>query len=169
MATKKKKKKAPPKSFEFDLGKFQAAQFERRTAEVPVPDMRDFFPKGTAPVLLVQNLTYLELAQSDQEVALNREAQVEAEGQALQTKAVQALRTLLRAHVGEETPDMYVKTLHMVHKGLAKPEMEYEDVLKFANVFPIEFKLCWLKINELTSKGQELLGKQKDSGQNLES
>ena len=105
----------------------------------------------------------------DEEVKINQEAQAEGTLKALSTEAVKALRTLLRTHLDEDTPDQYVKTLVCVHKGIVKPKMEYDQVMKCATTFPIEFRLCFLKINELTGKGMDFKKKQKDSGQTLES
>jgi len=163
--------KAPEKSFDFDVAKFTSAQFKPRTAEVPVTnsDMKNFYPAGVKPMIMVRNLSALELARADEEVTLSKEAQAEKALQDIGTEAIEALRTLLRAHMEENTPGQYVKCLQVVFMGLVKPKLAYEQVIKFATAFPIEFRMAFMKINELTGRGQTLVGKPKGSGQTLES
>jgi hypothetical protein len=166
---KKKTQKKKIESAEMDLNKFTSAEFVNRTGTVPVPDMKDFYPKGVKPVIKVRSLTALELARVDENVKANADARREETVKSLSSEAVDALRTLLKTHLDEHTPDSYVKTLNMVHLGMVEPKMEYEQVIKFATVFPIEFRLVFIKVNQLTGRGQDYVGKQKDSGQTLES
>lgn len=163
--------KAPEKSFDFDTNKFESARFEPRTAEVPVnnSDMKDFYPDGVKPMILVRNLSALELARADEEVTLSKEAQSEKALQSVGTEAMDALRVLLRTHMEMDTPGQYVKCLHVVFMGMIKPKLAYEQVIKFATAFPVEFRLVFMKINELTGRGQSVVGKHKGSGQTLES
>jgi hypothetical protein len=170
-AKKKDKKPEPEKSFDFDVEKFKSATFTERTAEIPVvnSDMASFFPKGTKPTLLVRGLTSLELARADAEVQINREARDDANISNLGAEAIEALRVLLRTHLDKDTPDAHVKMLHLVHMGLIKPKLTYDQVMKVSDVFPVEFRMAFIKINELTGRGKDFVGKPKDSGQTLES
>jgi len=171
MTKKKKEAKAPEVSFDFDVKRFESAQFKERTGEVPVTnsDLLEFYPPGTKPMLLVRGVTAMELAQAEHFVKMNEDARRESALSGLGTEAIDALRKLLRVHLGDDVPDQHVKMLHLVHIGMIKPKLEYEQVLKFATAFPVEFRAAFMKITELTGRGQDYLGKQQGSGQNLES
>jgi len=169
--TKAEESAAPEKSFDFDVNAFQSANFVERTAEVPVvnSEMKAFFPEGTTPMLLVRGLTALELARADEEVKLNREARAEELVRGIGTEAMQALKTLLRTHLEDDTPDAYIRMINIVRIGLKKPKLNHEQIMKFASAFPVEFRLAFMKINELTGRGQDFEGKPGDSGKNPES
>jgi hypothetical protein len=159
-------KPAVEKSFDFDVERFSTAKFGDRFAEIPVTnsDMLAFYPEGTTPMLQVRGLTAQELAVADQETQINREARAEGMLGQIGEEAIEALRVLLRTHLGGDVPDQHVKMLHIVHLGLVKPKLEYDQVIKFADAFPVEFRTVFMKINELTGRGKDYLGKPKPSG-----
>lgn len=65
---------------------------------------------------------------------------------------------------GQDVPASLAKKLSHVQMGVVEPEMALEDVVKLAEVYPIEFGMLANKIYELTGKGQIAQVKRQPSG-----
>ena len=161
---KKEEQKKEEQSFAFDMAKFQSAQYEDRIDNIHVPEMVDFYPEGTKPMIKVKGLTAEELAKSEYEVSLNRQTINEMNKLNVDDNTISALRTIMRSYGTEDTPDNHVKMLNFVRIGMLEPKMNHDEVIKFSNVFPIEFRQVYIKIAELTGRGSQALGKPKGSG-----
>lgn len=159
---KKKKKddaKTSKKSYDFDMALFASTKFEHRTAEISVPEMKDFYPAGVKPTLEVRGLTGEEISVAEFEVAINQQANREFSDSSVGEEIIKAIKTLTRISGGESTPDNHVKMLNFVRMGLVNPKLSQELVIKFATVYPVEFRMAYMKITELTGRGQATAGK----------
>ena len=148
-----------------DIQKFLNASFSAREAEISVPELKDFFPKGEKPVWKVRGLNAAEVARS-------REATDKAE----QMKALVAAMAgdgdkakAIRDSLGlsdSEVPGDISRRIEMLSAGSVSPALgsEKRDVaVRLAEAFPITFYTITNKIQELTGQGAEL-GKPKRSG-----
>lgn len=162
---------------EFDINRFVSTQFERRTQDVPVPDLADFFAppkakggKGKAaasesegegeankptPVWTVRGLTGAELAQVTEAKENNRRRAALAEG-LLSSKGEQltdAVRELLGT--GDAQPDELVKRIEMLVLGSVSPACSHQLAVKLSEAYPVTFQELTNAIMRLTGLGSE--------------
>jgi hypothetical protein len=144
----------------FDVKSFRKAKFEDRTAEVPVPDLKDWFAEGEEPVFIVRGLTAEELARCNEAVQKNKNISsvIEALHSSNQQEKVQAMREMLG--VSESVPNDLAKRLEQFALGTVDPDMDHELAVKFAESFPVEFYQLTNKIMELTGQGRQVKKKQ---------
>jgi hypothetical protein len=147
----------------FDKKTFRKVKFEDRTAEVPVPDLRDWFGENDEPVFIVRGLTAEELARCNEAVQKNRnvDAMVQALGSGSQRDKVEALREMLG--VTESVPDDLAKRLEQFALGTVEPDMDHEMAVKFAEAYPVEFYQLTNKIMKLTGQGRQIAKKKSSS------
>jgi hypothetical protein len=146
----------------FDTKKFMKTKFTPRTGEVPVPDMKDFFPQGAEPVWKVRGLTGQELGRAAEAAARNRNISAIIEGltgDADKEKA-EALKNLLGIGV---VPQDIAKRLEHLVIGSIDPVCTLDMAVRVCEVYPVEFYQITNKVMELTGRGQEP-GKQQPSG-----
>ena len=146
-----------------DLQKFMTAKFQPRTAELAVPELSDFFPKGVKPVWTVRGLNSNELART-REAGENHDAiksLVSAlAGQGDKAKAIQDTLGLSE----DEVPADVSRRIEVLRYGSLSPDIrEMRDVaVKLAENYPVTFYLLTSKVQELTGQGSEV-GKPKGS------
>lgn len=152
----------------FDSKKFLKTKFTPRTADVPVPEMREFFPEGTDPVWKVRGLTGQELGRAAEAADRNKNMVAILEGlvsDSTKDKA-QAIKDLLGIG-GVAAPDI-AKRLEHFYIGSVDPPCALDLAVRVCEVYPIEFFQITNKIVELTGRGQ-MPGKQPPSGATEES
>jgi len=152
----------------FDSKKFLKTKFTPRTADVPVPEMRDFFPEGAMPVWKVRGLTGQELGRAAEAADRNKNMVAILEGlvaDSAKDKA-EAIKELLGIG-GVAAPDIAKRIEHM-SIGSVDPPCAPDLAVRICEVYPIEFFQITNKIVELTGRGQTP-GKQTPSGATGES
>lgn len=147
----------------FDLKAFRKAQFEDRTAKVPVPDLKEWFAEEDEPAFIVRGLTAEEVARCNEAVQRNKNIStvVEALHSSNQQEKIQAMREMLG--ISESVPNDLAKRLEQFAIGMVDPDMDHELAKKFAETYPVEFYSITTKIMELTGLGRQLI-KKKRSG-----
>lgn len=151
----------------FNSKLFLKTKFTPREADVPVPEMRDFFPEGAAAVWRVRGLTGQELGMAAEAGDRNKSIAAILEGLTASSgkDKAEAVKELLG--IGGTTPaDVSKRFEHMI-LGSVDPKVTLDIVVRICEVFPIEFFQITNKIIELTGRGQEP-GKPKPSGRTEE-
>lgn len=147
----------------FDAKRFMKTKFTPRIAEVPVPDLHEFFKEGEKAIWKVRGLTGQELgaaneaADRNKNVAALLEALVSAEAK----EKAQAVKDILG--VGGKTPQDIAKRLEHLRLGSVDPHCPLDMAVRLCEAYPIEFFTLTNKVMELTGRGQ-LPGKQPPSG-----
>jgi hypothetical protein len=150
----------------FDSKAFLRTKFERRTGEVPVESLKEFFDEGERPVWKVQSMTGQELgvANAAAERSQNLLAIVEAVQGRYKDK-VNAFKSILG--LADDMPADVAKRIEMILVGSVEPNLQNEGgldlALKILETFPIEFYLITNEITKLTGQGH-VVGKPKPSG-----
>ena len=147
----------------FDTKKFMRTKFTPRTGDVPVPDMKEFFPEGSEALWKVRGLTGQELGRAAEAAARNKNIAAILEGLAgadAKEKA-ESLKQLLGIGV---VPQDIAKRLEHMAIACIDPVCTLDLAVRVCEMFPIEFYQITNKIMELTGKGQEP-GKQQPSGE----
>lgn len=144
----------------FDVKSFRKAKFEDRTAEVPVPDLKDWFEEGENPVFVVRALTGEELARCWD--AANKNENMDHLIQSLvgpnSPEKSQAIKEMLG--VGERVTRKFAMQLEMVAIGTVEPDLDHEMAVKFAANYGGEFFQLAHKIENLSGKGRQVKKKQ---------
>jgi len=147
-----------------DKKRFMNARFEPRTAEVPVPALKEYFGEDEEnPSWTVRGLEGRELGQAHEAAERNRQISAILEGLLSEDnrEKVASIRKMLG--LGDETPRDIAKRVEMLTLGSVEPECDLELALKLCRAFPIEFYELTNKIVELTGRGH-IPGKAKPSG-----
>ena len=147
-----------------NLEKFRQAQFERRTATVPVPALSSIFDDGQKPELTVQGLTGFEIAKANDRVRQNAAINEIAEKVVSKKLSTVAHGIAQALGIGDDVPEKHVFHIAVFEFGVVSDEFKQEDVVKFADVYPVEFSLCVSKVMELTGLGQVHQGESNASG-----
>lgn len=148
----------------FDAKRFMSQQFVHREEDVPVPDMKDFFPEGEPAVWRVRGLTGQELGLCNQAAERNRnmEAILEGVASAAGAKKSDAIKKLIGGR--DDTPDDVVKRMEMLIIASIAPECDLQLAVKLCKIFPIEFYQITTAIGKLTGMGQTAKKKPTASG-----
>lgn len=148
----------------FNSKLFAKTKFVERTAEIKVPDLKDFFPEGEEPVWKVRGLDANEMAKCyDAQktlTAIDTTFQAVAGAVASEEKL-----KLMREQLGIEVDihsDIILRRAHLVN-GSVLPKIDHGAAVKFSRVWPIEFYQITTEIFRLTGLGQTP-GKPKPSG-----
>jgi len=114
-------------------------------------------------VVKVRGLTAHQLAEAEE--AANKGRMVSELVEKLAGSEKDKVDALLEGiGFGQDVPASLAKKLAHVQMGVVDPEMQMEDVVKMAEVYPIEFGQLANKIYELTGKGQVAQVKRRPSG-----
>lgn len=137
----------------FDVQKLSQGTFEPRTADVPVPDLAEFFGEGEEATWRVRGLSGEELARcrSVAEQAAHREAIVEALSGNKAESTREAVEML--AGYGKDVPQDFANRIEMLLIASVEPQLDRTQAVRFANYYPIEFYQLTNKITELTGMG----------------
>lgn len=148
----------------FKKDDFMKAQFQIRTRQVKVEDLKEFFGDVDS-VWTVRGLTGAEMAQVNESVGQNRDI-----GQLLSKlmspERAGAMTELLG--LTDAVPNDLVRRIAMLKLGAVDPVADQELCVKLADAFPIPFFSLTNTILELTGKGKHQ-GESSASGQMSES
>jgi aminoglycoside phosphotransferase len=152
----------------FDTRSFRKAKFEDRTAEVPVPDLAEWFAEGEDPVFVVRALTGEELARCWN--AADKNENMDQLIQALVGPNNQEKANVIKEMigVGERVTRKFAMQLEMFAIGTVDPDFDHEMAVKFAANFGGEFYQLVTKIERLSGQGRRL-AKKKSSKQTQQS
>lgn len=142
----------------FDITKFDQTQFNERTKDIDVPELKSFFPEGEPAVWKVRGLTGEEIARTREAVERNRVARAEiisAQERGASEAVAMAMKTLLGVASLESVPDDHVRHLNTVVMGSLSPKVKLEHAVKLATTFPIVFTQLHNEIYILTGLGHE--------------
>jgi hypothetical protein len=150
----------------FDIEKFRTAEFERRTAAVPVPGLAGFFGDGQEAEITVQSLTGPEVYRAEQRVAANKsiETLVQKLAGGNGAEAVEAVLDAMGV-AGTSVPDALAKAIAYVEFGCRSIELTQSDAVRLAEYHIDSFLSLFNKINSLTALGHVPLGESNASGQ----
>ena len=137
----------------FDNKKFLQTQFVPRETNVPVPDMKDFFPEDVKPVWTVRGLTGVELARTNEAVARNKDMAAILEGLISQSNQEKVASVKQLIGIDSKVPGDIAKRVEMLVIGSVNPVIDTEIAVKVCSVFPIEFYELTNKIVVLTGQG----------------
>lgn len=147
-----------------DIKKFKSAEFERRTAPVPVPGLSAFFDDSKKAEFIVQGLTGEEVAKARERVNQNKSINELIES-VLSKKTSDKVRGIQQAlGIGKEVPDDLAYRIALCEFGVVSVHLEQEDCVKLAAVCPVAFYEVTSKILELTGIGQVHPGESNASG-----
>lgn len=151
----------------FNLKKFQTTRFEHRTAEVSVPDLKDFFADEESPVWKVRGLTGHELGRAKEATrrAKNYDAIFAKLSSNLPAEVAEAVEKL--SGLSDEKAEDIVYRLHQLKIGSIEPKIEHSDAVRLCETFPVIFYQLTNKILELTGAGQSS-GESNASGETTE-
>ena len=145
----------------FLADKFQAAQYEARTARVSLPILADFFPEGEEPAFTVRGLTASELNKAI-EAGMRRKA-IDAVAQAIATQKEEIAGVRAALGLSKETPGEIAKRLEMLVLGAVEPVVSHATAAKLAEIAPVEFYELTNRITELTAQGGSRVKRQPSS------
>jgi len=141
----------------FDTAKFLNNKFQRRKKNVPVPDLKKFFPddsKKDDHVWVVHGLTGQELGHCKAAAARNRNMGAVLEGIASgQTEEIK--KAISQIAGGPNVPDDIATRIAMLEKGSVDPICDETLAVHLCTYFPIEFYQLTTEINVLTGMGHE--------------
>lgn len=142
----------------FDTDKFRSANFTRRTANVPVPELAGFFAPGEDAVFVVRNLDATEYGRVNSEVQTNRGETLRQIIIAAGKGDVKALLESVKDYLTDEQnrlPDDTVERLYLIEYGTVLPNLSHDDVLRLMKNAEVFYRLS-RKIKELTGLGPEM-------------
>lgn len=138
----------------FNTKKFRSTKFKHRTAEIPVPDLKDFFDEGDSPAWKVRGLTGHELGRAKEAArrGKNFDAIVAKLSSGMPKEVADAVEKL--TGLADEKAEDIVYRIHMLRIASVDPELEQEDAVKVCEKFPVVFYELTNKILQLTGEGQ---------------
>lgn len=147
----------------FDTKKFIKTKFTHRTEDVPVPDLKDFFAPGEAPVWKVRGLTGQELGKVNEAVERGKDMAsiISAVTSRVDKEVTDAVKTLIG--LGKDVSSDIQKRIEHLMAGSVDPVCTQDIAVRLCEAFPIEFFQITNAIVRLTGQGQ-VPGKQQPSG-----
>lgn len=138
----------------FDVKKFNKTKFVHRTEDIPVPDMKDFFPEGESPVWKVRGLTGQELGRANE--AADRNKNIAAILAGLTSGSGKEIADAVKdlVGVGGNTPADIAKRLEHICMGSVDPVCTHDLAVRICEAFPVEFFQITNAIVRLTGQGQ---------------
>jgi hypothetical protein len=137
----------------FDATSFINTKFEPRTKDIPVPDLKKWFPKKEKPVWKIRVLTGAELGQAEQ-AAENKELS-EKIYESLLTKNSKDVADRVKELVGQtaEKPASTAKRLYHIHYASIDPVCPFELAVKLCDNYPVLFYAISNAILVLSGQG----------------
>ena len=148
----------------FDWKAFLSREYEPRTADVELSDFGG--EKGNTVVFQVRGLDAIEVAKINESVERNRDVSelIDKLSSDISSKEKAAAIAELLGLSDEKTPDRLVREYGAFEMGVTSPKPETRaDVIKFARVYPAEFRVICTRIFGLTGLGQVAKKKPKNS------
>jgi len=152
----------------FDSKTFLKERFEDRITDVPVPDLKQWFP-DSEPVWRVRGLTGDELGRVNEALEKYRNVTALITGivGADPGQKAEAVKEALGI-AGHKTPESVVRELELLVAGSVDPPCDMALAIKIKDNFPIEFRQISQAILIATGKGR-VPGKSRASGETQES
>lgn len=145
-----------------DLAKFRKTEFKPREKELELAALKAAgFGDG---LIKVRGLTAQEIAEADEASTKGKLASDLVEKLAGAQGKARAAALLEGIGISGDVPALLAKRYEHVRIGTVEPALELADVVKLADVFPIEFSQIANTILELTGQGQEAAAKPRGSG-----
>jgi len=140
----------------FDLKAFEKTQFDRRTADVEVPELAVFFEKDEKPVFTVQNLEAPEIAKVEVSGQTNDKMAglIQHLFAGSEAEKIDALQELMGIH--KDLEPAYIQCLTRVELGLSRPKLNRQAVIRLGKLSQDAFYRINRKIKELSGQGSEL-------------
>lgn len=148
-----------------DLKAFEKAPLSHRMADVPVPQLAEWFSEGQPQVWKVRNLTGAELGWVNENQSRAEDIAALAKAMAGEGDKGEALRDFM-ALDSKAVPKATSRQIDLLCLGSVEPalgENKRGIAVKLAEHFPGTFLMLVNKINELTGLGSEM-GKPPRSG-----
>lgn len=143
----------------FDVSKFTEAKLSQRTAEVPLPELAEFFDSAENAKAVVRALSGEELAIVREAAARNHAArdalQAMQAGGDVSEAVKSAIAVLVGATGGKTVPDEHARFLEVVRLGLVSPVLDHQQVVKLAMFYPVQFQVLANRIFTLSGMGAE--------------
>jgi hypothetical protein len=153
----------------FDTKSFMEEQFDARTAVVQLPALAQWYkdvPDGEVPSFTVRGLTGAELAKAEETATKGRDSTAAILETLRKANRMEGIEELERSlGVDSKVPLKLALKMEHVVMAVVEPKLSLQVVVKLASVFPIEFEILHLKIQELTGNGQVAAKKAKPSGE----
>jgi len=142
----------------FDLKAFEKTKFDQRTADVPVPELKEFFGPDDKPVWTVRNLTAAEIAKVEMSAANIDRMKAILEG--IVSDKPQEIADSIKNLMGvsSELEPVYRKHLTKLELASVDPKITRQIAVKLADVSTVAFYRIISKIDELSGKGA-IMGK----------
>lgn len=139
----------------FNIAKFEQKQYKDRTADIPVPELAEFFGEDEKPVWTVKCLTASEIAISTEAVANNRniDGLIGALAAGGSKEKIEAIKETLGLPT-DKAPNDLVKRFSTLVSGSVSPECPQSMAVKLAVNFPVTFYNLTNKILDLTGQGR---------------
>jgi hypothetical protein len=135
---------------QFQSDAFRATEYKARTDSVVVESLADFFPDGE-PRFTVRGLTAVELQRCYD--AQNRQKSVDSVVKALAASRDQVNEIRKALGLTDDVPGETAKRIEMLVIGSVTPSLTHADVVKLAEICPVEFMDLTNKITVLTGLG----------------
>jgi len=149
-----------------DLEKFRNTEFNYRTMDIKVPELKEMAKDGAEPVWKIRGLTGAEMAKVRDAVRSNMdlEAIVDNLTSPLSKKKAKIIKDAfgISDSKDEKLSDDYIRRLTILHLGSVDPIIEKSDAVKLAEVNGVVFQRITEQI--LILSGQGMLGESKASG-----
>jgi len=137
----------------FDSKAFSKTKFEPRTAEIKIPELKEFFG-GDDPVFVVRGLTGIELANAlDSSTTIRARAEL-AEALLDGTSEDRTDAIKVAFGIGNDVPNELARYHELIIRGTVIPKIPREVSVKLAETFPIDHKNLAITILNLTGQGQ---------------
>ena len=144
----------------FDIPKFNAAQHNSRTENVPVPELAMFFGPDDKQEFVVRNLSayeygrVIEAMQRENIENVRRLVSMVSTGDT--TAIIEGLKNYLENTYNPEDgpiPADVVKRIYLLDHGIVEPKLTHQDVVKLATFHTEPFYRLSQKIMDLTALG----------------
>lgn len=145
----------------FDLEIFRKAKFSTREEVIHLPELEAAgFGDGK---ITVRGLSAEDIARANE--ASDRSKALVGLVDKLAGSQKEKVDALLEGiGYGKDVPSSLAKRIQHVMYGVVEPKMEQQDVVRFADAYPIEFAQVANKTLELTGQGKVAEVKRKPSG-----
>lgn len=146
----------------FDAKKFRKTKYTKRTEDIDVPDLAQFFPEDEKPVWKIQGLTGQELGDTKEAAAKNKNfaAMIDAIASKTTKEKIEGMKTALG--VGTLS-DNIAERIEQLVLGSIEPKIDTEIAVLLCTRYPVDFYNITNKILILTGQGMKP-GELKSSG-----
>lgn len=148
----------------FDAKEFLRTKWTPRTEDVPVPDLKDFFPEGEKLLWKVRGLTGVELGRVAEAAERNKNVEtiIEMVGSEYSKEKIAAIKEMLG--LGGSVPQDVAKRLEYLVIGSVDPKCTLDLAVRICEVRALDFYRLTNSIKDLSGQGH-VPGKQPPSGE----